>query len=92
MKNHLSVLLLLLMISCSKGKDIKTDLQGLPEPIREQIIAAEKKCPECGIAISSFTYKERVIYGETCTEPNCNCFMVFYGEDGELLQYDRNTV
>lgn len=93
----LTILLLLLIISCSKEEKISTDFKDLPKPIQEQITNAENTCPTCGIIITMYTYKGKVVFGKLCggysASKNliCDCLMLFYDHDGNLIPKNAET-
>ena len=82
---------LLLSISCSKEEEVSTAFKDLPAPIQEQITNAERECPTCGIIITMYTYKGKVVFGKLCggysSSKNliCDCLMLFYDHDGNLI-------
>lgn len=76
-----------LLFSCSKKDPTDAKFSELPAAIQEIIAGAQRQCPVCGITISTFKYNNEIIYGTFCNGATCNCFMVFYNGQGELIDY-----
>ena len=34
-----------------------------------------------------YAYNKKIIYASVCNGPACNCIMVYYDQDGELIKY-----
>lgn len=90
----LIIVSLLLIISCSKEEEVSTAFRDLPAAIQDQITNAERECPTCGIIITMYTYKGKVVFGELCggysASKNliCDCLMLFYDQAGNLIPYN----
>ena len=79
---------LYLTIACSKKEEKITELKYLPLSIQTIIADAQMNCPICGVTLLKYSYNEQVIYGSVCNGPACNCFMVFYDQNGEQIEYN----
>ena len=89
MKNILSIALCFLILSCSKKDNPDMEIKDLPKPIQTLIDEAQQECPVCGITVLMYTYSKKILYASTCNGPACNCIMIFYNQDGELIKYEE---
>jgi hypothetical protein len=89
MKNISLIALLFLSLSCSKKDNPDTEIKDLPKQIQTLIAEAQQECPACGITVLMYAYNKKMIYASTCNGPACNCIMIYYDQDGELIKYEE---
>ena len=89
MKNISLIALFFLSLSCSKKDNPDMEIKDLPKQIQTLIAEAEQECPVCGITVLMYAYNKAISYASTCNGPACNCMMVYYDQDGELIKYEE---
>ena len=91
MKNISLIALLFLSLSCSKKDNPDMEIKDLPKPIQTLIDEAQQECPVCGITVLRYAFNNKILYASTCNGPTCNCIMVYYDQDGELIKYEKGV-